>query len=192
MSTEPVSLHAFCRDNDLSKTTVRRWLIDNGYSTSDGLSSEAVEAAKAQFCPQAAPPAPAVGGLTIHTGNPCHTLDTPGFDGLTIDLGQFRDSEALVIDDPLAVAIQFLQTADHIQSALQADIKAREQRLAETKQAQDAIATKAQQLQLEQGRYRLQTAQLNQAQTTETQALAANLAQLQSLGKPTAADSEPT
>jgi hypothetical protein len=190
MSTEPVSLHAFCRDHDLSKTTVRRWLLDNGYSTSDGLSPEAVEAAQTQFCPQAAPPAPA--RLTIHTGNPYQTLDTPGFDGLTIDLGQFRDSEALVLDDPLAVAIQFLQTADHIQSALQADIKAREQRLAQTKQAQDAIATKAQQLQLEQGRYRLQTAQLNQAQTTETQALAANLAQLQSLGKPTAADSEPT
>jgi hypothetical protein len=102
--SEPVTLHAFCRDNgNLPKTSVRRWLNENGYSTSDGLSPAAVEAAIAQFCPApTAPTAPAGGGLTIHTGNHCPALDVPGFDGLTIDLGQFRDSEALVVADPLA------------------------------------------------------------------------------------------
>jgi septal ring factor EnvC (AmiA/AmiB activator) len=92
----------------------------------------------------------------------------------------------LVIDDPLDVAIQFLQTADQVQCALQADIKAREARLAQTRQAQDAIAAKAQELQLEQSNYRLQTARLDQAQSKETQALAANLEALQRLGKPNA------
>ncbi|MGB7316006.1 MAG: hypothetical protein WA939_23980 [Nodosilinea sp.] len=101
---------------------MRRWLNDHGYSTSDGLSPAAIEAALAQFCPAATPTAPVAGGLSIHTGNHCTALEVPGFEGLTIDLGQFRDSEALVIDDPLAVAEQFLQTADLIQGALASDI----------------------------------------------------------------------
>jgi hypothetical protein len=198
MQTETVSLHAFCRDNDLAKTTVRRWLNENGHSTSDGLSPEAVEAAQAQFCPvpepvepesptePEAPEAPAATAMTIHTGNHCTTLAVPGFDGMTVDLGQFRDSNALVIEDPLAVAEQFLATADLIQGALAGDIAEREQRLARTKQAQAQVATKAQQLALEQRLYRLQTAQLDQAQTDEATALSDALAALQSLGKPAA------
>lgn len=192
--TEPVSLHAFCRDHgNLPKTSVRRWLNDHGYSTSDGLSPVAVEAAIAQFCPELAPepPAePAPAALTIDVGNHCTTLAAPGFDGMTIDLGQFRDSNALVIDDPLAVAEQFLQTADLIQGALASDLAAREQRLRATKQAQGTIAAKAQELALEQRLYRLQTAQIDQAQSDETTALADALAQLQSLGKPSAAPAD--
>ncbi|MEP0978542.1 hypothetical protein [Leptolyngbya sp. AS-A6] len=189
--TEPVSLHSFCKENgNLPKTSVRRWLNDHGYSTSDGLSPAAVEAALAQFCPVPAPAASDMAGLTIHTGNHCTTIDLPNYQGLTVDLGQFRESEALVIDDPLAVAEQFLQAADLIQGALADDIAAREQRLRATKQAQGAIAAKAQELALEQRLYRLQTAQIDQAQTDETTALADALAQLQSLGKPAEAASE--
>jgi hypothetical protein len=62
--TEPVSLHSFCKENgNLPKTSVRRWLNDNGYSTSNGLSPAAVEAALAQFCPTAVEAAPATAGL---------------------------------------------------------------------------------------------------------------------------------
>ncbi|MEA5448526.1 hypothetical protein VB780_08115 [Leptolyngbya sp. CCNP1308] len=184
---ETVSLHSFCKAHgNLPKTSVRRWLNDHGYDTSAGLSPVAVTAAKAQFCPPAVPPAPAAGGLSIHGGNHCTTLAAPGFGGMTIDLGQFRDSSALVIDDPLAVAEQFLQTADLIQGALADDIAAREQRLQSTKQAQAKVAAKAQQLALEQRLYRLQTSQLDAATTEETTALADALAQLQSLGKPAA------
>jgi hypothetical protein len=187
MQTDTVSLHAFCKDNDLSKTSVRRWLIEQGFSTSDGLSPDAIASATAQFCPAPAPTEPAApAGMTIHTGNHCTTIDVPGFAGTTVDLGQFRDSNALVIDDPLAVAEQFLKTADLIQDALAGDIAAREQRLARTRQAQQAVANRAQQLALEQRLYRLQTGQLDQAQTGETTALADSLAALQSLGKPAA------
>jgi hypothetical protein len=185
MQTDTVSLHAFCKDNDLSKTSVRRWLIEQGFSTSDGLSPDAIASATAQFCPAPAPAEPtAPAGMTIHTGNHCTALDVPGFAGMTVDLGQFRDSSALVLDDPLAAAEQFLNAADLIQGALATDIAAREQRLARTKQAQQAVATRAQQLALEQRLYRLQTAQLDSATTGETTALADALAQLQSLGKP--------
>lgn len=186
--TEPVSLHSFCKEHgNLPKTSVRRWLNDNGYSTSDGLSALAVEAAIAQFCPPPAPTEPAAGGMTIHTGNHCTAIDLPDYQGLTVDLGQFRDSNALVIDDPLAVADQFLQTADMILAGLDSDIAAREQRLKATKQAQGKIAAKADELRLEQRLYRLQTSQIDQAQTEETTALADALSQLQSLGKPSAA-----
>ncbi|MGG6242568.1 hypothetical protein ACQ4N7_28485 [Nodosilinea sp. AN01ver1] len=198
--TELVSLHSFCKENgNLPKTSVRRWLNDHGYSTSDGLSALAVEAAIAQFCPPPAPAAlppasvlaePADAGMTIDVGNHCTTIDLPNYQGLTVDLGQFRDSSALVIDDPLAVAEQFLQTADLIQGALINDIAAREQRLRATKQAQGTIAAKAQELALEQRLYRLQTAQIDQAQSDETTALADALAQLQSLGKPSAAPAD--
>ncbi|MGG6242828.1 hypothetical protein ACQ4N7_29865 [Nodosilinea sp. AN01ver1] len=187
--TESVSLHSFCKENgNLPKTSVRRWLNDNGYSTSNGLSPAAVEAAIAQFCPPTAPPEPTVGSLTIHAGNHCTSIDLPNYQGMTVDLAQFRDSEALVIDDPLAVAEQFLQTADLIQGALANDIAAREQRLQATKQAQSKIAAKAQELALEQRLYRLQTSQIDAAQTDETKSLADALGTLKALGKPTEPD----
>ena len=194
MTTETVSLHSFCKDHDLAKTTVRRWLNENGYSTADGLNPEALEAAQAQFCPvpapaepePTAPEAPAAGAMTIHAGNHCTALDVPGFDGMTVDLGQFRDSTALVIADPLAAAEQFLAAANMIQGALADDIADREQRLARTKQAQAQVTARAQELALEQRLYRLQAAQLDSTTTDETKALADALAALQALGKPAA------
>jgi hypothetical protein len=181
------SLSAFCKAHDLPKSSVYKFLQGEGYSTADGLSPDAVTAASGYFLevapePPTEPTAPA--GMTIYTGNHCTALDVPGFAGMTVDLGQFRDSSALVIDDPLAVAAQFLATADLIQGALAGDIAAREQRLEKTRQAQQAVAAKAQELSLEQRLYKLQTGQLDQAQTGETTALADALSALQSLGKP--------
>ena len=189
-----ISLHSFCKDNGLAKSTVHRWLQEQGHDTTGGLSEDAIAAATAQFCkPEPAPePAPEVTqdepvsptAITVTTGNHCQALTVPAFDGFTVDLAQFRESETLVIDDPLSVAAQFIATAGAIKQALNGDIKAREQRLHETKQAKDAIATAAQQLELEQRLYKLQTSQLDHAQTLESQTLAASLAALQSLGKP--------
>jgi len=182
------SLSAFCRDYSLSKGSVHKFLKAEGFDTAEGLTPDAVKAATAYFLdiePDTTT-APAAGGLTVFTGNHCTTLAVPGFDGLTLDLGQFRDSSALVIADPLAAAEQFLAAADMIQGALAGDIADREARLARTKQAQAQVATKAQQLALEQRLYRLQTAQLDAATSDETSALADALAALQSLGKPAA------
>ena len=181
------SLSAFCKDHGLSKGSVHKFLKAEGFDTSEGLTPAAVKTAEAYFLDTpTASTEPAAGGMTIHTGNHCTALDVPTYDGLTVDLGQFRVSEALVIDDPLAVADQFLQTADLILAGLDSDIAAREQRLKATKQAQGQIATKADELKLEQRLYRLQTSQLDGAQTDETKALADALAQLQSMGKPAA------
>lgn len=180
------SLTAFCKAYNLPKSTVHKFLKAEQFDTSDGLSADAVEAAKAYFldAPEDAPTAPQGGAITISQGNHCQTLTVPSFGGLDIDLGQFRDSESLILEDPLAAAEQFLAAADMLQGALGADIAQREQRLQATKQAQAQVASKAQQLALEQRLYRLQAAQLDQATTEETTALADTLAQLQSLGKP--------
>lgn len=43
------SLHSFCKENDLAKTSVKRWLNDQGFDTSEGLSDEAIAAATVQF-----------------------------------------------------------------------------------------------------------------------------------------------
>ena len=179
------SLSAFCRDYSLSKGSVHKFLKAEGFDTAEGLTPDAVKAAAAYFLDaEPEPEAPAPAAMTVFTGNHCTTLAAPGFDGLTVDLGQFRDSTALVIADPLAAAEQFLAAADMIQGALADDIADREQRLARTKQAQAQVANKAQQLALEQRLYRLQAAQLDAATSDETSALADALAQLQSLGKP--------
>ncbi|MBE9160674.1 hypothetical protein IQ265_28195 [Nodosilinea sp. LEGE 06152] len=184
-----VSLSAFCKDYSLSKGSVHKFLKAEGFDTAEGLTPDAVKAAKAYFLDTSVETEAAAADITIHTGNHCTSLDVPGFEGMTIDLGQFRDSESLVIDDPLAAAEQFLAAADLIQGALTDDIAAREQRLQATKQAQAKVATKAQELALEQRLYRLQTSQIDQAQTEEAKALADALAQLQSLGKPSTAPS---
>lgn len=188
------SLHSFCTQHDIPKTTVKRWLNDNGYDTSQGMSPDAVAAAKAHFRIedlQTEPTEGITGGVSVVVGNHCTAVEPPSYQGLTVDLGQFRDSESLVIADPLAVAHQFLSAADQIQDALAADIAAREARLQQTRKAQQQIEAKAQQLALEQRLYRLQTAQLDQAQTEETQALSQHLEALQALGKPAAASPQP-
>ena len=43
------SLHSFVTQYDLPKTSVRRWLNTNGFSTSEGLSEEAENAAYVEF-----------------------------------------------------------------------------------------------------------------------------------------------
>lgn len=189
-----ISLHKFCKDNGIPKTSAydRCKLLD--IPTRDGLAPDDQKVLLREFDlpvvdePETGTTESPAGGLSVHTGNHCTTLDVPSYEGLTVDLGQFRDSSALVIDDPLAVADQFLHTADLILAGLDSDIAAREKRLQATKQAQSKIATKAQELALEQRLYRLQTSQLDGAQTDETKALADALKQLQSLGKPAEAD----
>lgn len=181
------SLSAFCKEHSLSKGSVHKFLKAEGFDTTEGLTPEAIKAVTAYFL-DTPPAAPAAGAMTIDVGNHCTALDVPSYDGLTVDLAQFRDSNALVIEDPLAVADQFLQTADLILAGFDGDIAARERRLEATKQAQAKIAAKAQELALEQRLYRLQTSQIDAAQTDETKSLADALGTLKALGKPTEPD----
>jgi len=68
---------------------------------------------------------------------------------------------------------------------MQQDIVQRQQRLAQTQQAKDAIAAKTQELQLEARLYQMQSQGLDTALTSETQQLSEQLQQLNRMGKPT-------
>ncbi len=98
-----------------------------------------------------------------------------------------RHVESVEIEDPLALAEQFLEAADLLHDAMQRDIEQREQKLQQTRQARNAVVAKAQELKLEQRFYRERANQVGSAQTEETQALQDALSTLQGLGKPAAA-----
>jgi hypothetical protein len=54
------SLHGFCKEHDLPKTSVKRFLNDEGFDTSSGLSREAIAAALVEFKPKGSAPNPDV------------------------------------------------------------------------------------------------------------------------------------
>ncbi len=123
--TDNVSLHRFCKDHgNLPKTSVRRWLNDNGYSTSDGLSPLAVEAALEQFAPHLlptdAPTAPAAGAMTIDVGNHRGVLDLPQQPS-SIDLGQYRGENAALTSFAPEDIDRFLSACDGFVEAVNAD-----------------------------------------------------------------------
>ncbi|HEY9763478.1 MAG TPA: hypothetical protein V6D07_13185 [Trichocoleus sp.] len=180
------SLHSFCTEHDLPKTSVRRKAQDLGFDTSNGLSTEAQKALLQEFRPDIAPQKIAevtASTVTVEVGQ-SSTLAIPQLGGMQIDLTQFRDSNALVIDDPLAVAQQFLAVADTVIEALDQDAAARETRLLQTRQAREAVTAKAQEMQLEQRLYRERARAVDAATTAEAQSLQQALTHLQSLGKP--------
>ncbi|MEM1279780.1 MAG: hypothetical protein AAGG53_07080 [Cyanobacteria bacterium P01_H01_bin.152] len=126
--------------------------------------------------------------VTVETGNHCRALTKPDMDGTQFSLEQFRsdDVEALVFDDPAAIADQFISVADRLVQGMDTDIKQREQRLQATRAAQNKVVEKAQELKLEQRLYRDRARDLDTAQTDETQALQDAIEALRGLGKPQA------
>lgn len=55
------SLHSFCKEHGLPKTSVRRWLVQQGFDTSNGLTVDAQNAALLQFKPEITEPIAQVG-----------------------------------------------------------------------------------------------------------------------------------
>lgn len=102
----------------------------------------------------------------------------------TYTLNGLRQIESIEVEDPLALADQFLQAANLLQNAMQQDIEQREQKLQQTRQARNAVVAKAQELKLEQRIYRDRANQVSSAQTEETQTLQDALNTLHALGKP--------
>lgn len=172
-----ISLSAFCKQHDIPKSSAYRKAQEMGIDTAEGLTPEDCDRLLT-----AMGKTPAV-KVEVETGNHAITLATPELPQ-TYSLEGLRQSEAISFEDPLAIAQQFLQVADQLQTAFDADIQAREQRLNQTRQAKEQIATKAAELKLEQRLYKLQTTQLDTQLSSETQDLQQQLQLLQKLGKP--------
>jgi hypothetical protein len=194
------TLRTIALQTDRDKRTVQRWyekacsdcagelgaVIDGTRYFSDderemmmahmGEKSKAVESAPVEAEKQA---------VTVEIGNHQIILSQPELPQ-TYSLESLRQSEVLAFDDPLAIAAQFLRTADVLTEEMQRDIRVREQKLQQTQQAKAAIAEKATEFKLEARLYRERTAMLATAQSQETQSLQQSLTTLQNLGQPPA------
>ena len=177
------SLTKFCKDHDLPKSSVYRRCQDLNISTAAGLEASDADRLLHEFdCIPLIEAPVVVATATVEIGNHQIVLAPPPLPQ-TYSLESLRSSEAISMDDPLAVAQQFLEVANNLTTAMKGDIAQREQRLNETRKAKDAISAKAQELQLESRLYQLQTSVLDKSVTAETTALQEALAQLQTLGK---------
>jgi len=183
------SLHTLCKEHDLPKTSVRRYLLAHGFDTSEGLGDDAVAKALKQFKPSAIAPsvspsvAPTVETAAVVVGNHAITLSAPTMPA-QYSLENLRVGNAVSFDDPLAVAASFLQTADILEDAMKNDIANRQARLEATKAAAHSIAEKRQNLQLEARLYQLQTQQLDSSLSAQTAELQSELGKLEQFSAP--------
>ncbi len=174
----------------MPKSSVYRRCQELGFDTSDGLTSDACEWLLHEFdviIPQSKMESvePDKPTITVEIGNHQIVLAQPA-QPQTYSLESLRQSEVVAFDDPLAIAAQFLETADALTAEMQRDIRVREQKLQQTQQAKAAIAEKATEFKLEARLYRERTELLATAQSQETQSLQHSLTTLQNLGKPPA------
>jgi uncharacterized membrane protein len=181
------SLTKFCRDHDLPKSTVYRRVQELQIDTSEGLTPDACVQLLHEFDvvleqPEAEPVEVEKQATTVEIGNHEIVLAQPDL-SQTYSMESLRQSEVVAFDDPLAIAAQFLQTADVLTAEMQRDIRLREHKLQQTQQAKAAIAEKATEFKLEARLYRERTEILACAQSQETQTLQQSLATLQNLGK---------
>ena len=122
--------------------------------------------------------------ITVIEGNHRNTLTAPQFP-TEFNLGSLRSELATVEshDDPLALAEQFINGADSLMNAMSQDEKAMAQKIAQTRQARQAVGRKVDQLKRRNDIYSLRTELLADRQNVETSALNEDFSVLQSMGK---------
>ncbi|NEP60627.1 MAG: hypothetical protein F6K31_27120 [Symploca sp. SIO2G7] len=122
--------------------------------------------------------------ITVVEGNHRNTLAAPQFP-TEFNLGSMRSELATVAahDDPLALAEQFINGADSLMDAMAEDEKAMAQKIAQTRQARQAVGRKVDQLKRRNDIYALRTELLADRQNVETSALNNDFEVLQSMGK---------
>ncbi|MBW4662202.1 MAG: hypothetical protein KME15_26415 [Drouetiella hepatica Uher 2000/2452] len=193
-SVNRLSLHAFCRDNNLAKSTVYERCKQLEINTSDGLSSDDcdhlcrefnVKPVQKQAIPESAT------RPHIESGNHQIVLSAPSLPA-TLTLENLRSGSVTSIADPLNVAASFLQNADALIAAMNGDLQRRQQELQQTATAKDAIAQKAQELKLESRLYQQNANAIDQAQTQATTQLTTALEALQAFTKKPDGELEPS
>jgi len=138
------SLHSFCTQHDIPKTTIKRWLNDNGFDTSQGMSPDAVAAAKAHFRiadpqPEPTETSTAITPTVIEVGNHRGQLALPNAPA-AINLADYRGDVALTSFEPEDVD-RFLASCDGFLEAVEADYH--QQQAITQRKAQQAAAVKA-------------------------------------------------
>jgi multidrug efflux pump subunit AcrA (membrane-fusion protein) len=174
------SLHSFCKDHNLAKSTVHRWLTAEGYTTSEGLSPDAQAAILAHFAPEpeAQEEPQATEPVVTVLGTVEATLEAPTFSS-SVALARLRGGDGAIAAyaDPMAAIDQALQLFDAAESAMAQDLAARQALLQQTQAASRQMAQRAAALQAQQTEYRIKSELLGVIQSQEQ----ANLGEL--LGK---------
>ena len=119
------SLHSFCTQHDIPKTTVKRWLNDNGYDTSQGMTAEAVAAAKAHFRIEDLDDGRGTGRVAItptviEVGNHRGPLALPNAPA-AINLADYRGANAALTSFEPEDIERFLSSCDGFLDAVEAD-----------------------------------------------------------------------
>lgn len=181
------SLSKFCRDYELPKASVHRRCSELGIETANGLDQGAIDTLIHEFNANlsgatAEQPAEYV-QATVEVGNHYIVLAAPE-QPQAYSLETLRSGEAIGFEDPLAVAARFLQNAEVVKLTMKNDLKQRQERLKITQQASEAVAAKANELQLETRLYQLQADSLDTDLSRKTNDLTNSLQQLNQMGKP--------
>ena len=200
-ATEIQRLHtltSIAAEAKTTKRTVQRWLVKAGEigelqgdtrmfsdAERDVLLSyqskrQATDKTPGEPATQAVTPV----AITVVEGNHRNTLEAPQFP-TEFNLGSLRSELAAVDahDDPLALAEQFIDGADSLMDAMAEDEKAMAQKIAQTRQARQAVGRKVDQLKRRNDIYALRTELLADRQNVETAALNDDFEVLQSMGK---------
>jgi hypothetical protein len=181
------SLHSFCSQYDVPKTSVKRWLNDQGFDTSQGMTEEAIAAAMAHFrIAPATPTAPtATGGITstteIITGNHRGQLALPSQPS-SLDLSTYRGDAALTSFEPEDIT-RFLESCDVFVQAVDADYKHQQAITQQKAAAAQQVKAKVEQVQQASLIYQLRSESLALHNAALDQALQRDMAVL---GKPAA------
>ena len=183
------SLNQFCKDNALPKTSVYRWMTEQGHPTNNGVSEELQAAILEQFKPEPAPEpiTEVIEPEVTVLGTVEATLEAPTFTP-SVALARLRGSDGAIAAyaDPMAAISQALELFDAAESAMAQDLAQRQALLQQTQTAARAMAVKAQRLQAQQAEYRIKSDVMAMLQNQET----ANLGEL--LGKAQALAGEPS
>ena len=138
--TENISLSAFCKTHGLSKGSVHKFLKAEGFDTSQGLTPDALTAAKAYFLDNPTEPtATAITPTVIEVGNHRGQLALPQAPA-AINLADYRGDVALTSFEPEDVD-RFLSSCDGFLEAVEADYH--QQLTITQRKAQQAAAVKA-------------------------------------------------
>jgi hypothetical protein len=184
------SLHSFCTQHEIPKTTVKRWLNDSGFDTSQGMTSDAVAAAKAHFRIDEPLPtdstAPAITPEII-TGNHRGELALPSQPS-QIDLAQYRGENAALTSFQAEDITRFLDSCDGFLDAVEADFAHQQAITAQKAAAAQQVAAKVEQVKQASLIYQLRSESLALHNATLDQALQQGMA---TLGKPAAANAQP-
>lgn len=189
------SLHSFCTQHEIPKTTVKRWLNDNGHDTSQGLSPEAIAAAKAHFRLQDPQPEPTEGTIEaeivprgffqsseLQATNYREAQLPEGFDPAAMVrffdgvAGQATDTSALV-----SVAQMAIQAAD---IAMQTKVQGQKEALAQAEKDQATLDRMLAEATVKLQISAMESKLLAERQTAATSATEAKFQELMGMGKP--------